>query len=123
MKLIIVLLFIECMLPIIIQAIQSSIPTDANTASTDSRYLLHTKLNALLQHSYQTLPMFVAAILLSLYLLVPLELVNRLVVGYVVFNVVFILANLASLTTLMRISWTIMVACNIMIFGLVWYFL
>ncbi len=69
-------------------------------------------------NAYETLPVFLASVLMAQYLVLPQPLINDLAWAYVVLRVFYILAYMANLSTLRSLIWTLAYACPMLLFFL-----
>lgn len=84
----------------------------ANTTGMASR------ANAVQQNSYETLPIFLASVIVSLLYFVPVEVVSRIAWLYVVLRVIYGVAYLLNLATFRSIVWAVSFACPLFLFYL-----
>lgn len=76
------------------------------------------RANAVQANSFETLPMFLAGVLLAMHCFVPQMIVNGLACFYVLLRVVFGVAYVANWATLRSIFWVASMACVVMLFVL-----
>ena len=76
------------------------------------------RANAAQQNSYETLPVFLAAVIVALLFFVPLSVVVQLAWLYVVLRVIYGLAYIANWSTFRSIIWALSLACPMMLFYL-----
>jgi len=69
-------------------------------------------------NAYETLPVFLASVLMAQYLVLPQPLINDLAWAYVVMRVFYTLAYIANLSTLRSLIWTLSYACPMLLFFL-----
>jgi uncharacterized MAPEG superfamily protein len=79
---------------------------------------LAARANAAQANSFETLPIFLAAVLMAEYMVVPPAVVNKLAIAYVVLRVLYGLAYLGNWSSLRSVLWTISFACPILLFVL-----
>ncbi|HCH25652.1 MULTISPECIES: MAPEG family protein [Psychrobacter] len=76
------------------------------------------RANAAQQNSYETLPVFLAAVLVAMLFFVPQLIVNVLAWLYVLIRIGFCIAYISNLATFRSILWTLSMACPLMLFYL-----
>lgn len=76
------------------------------------------RANAAQQNSFESLPIFLASVIVAMLFFVPQVVVNYLAVMYVVFRVIFSIAYIANWATLRSIIWTLSMACCFLLFYL-----
>lgn len=76
------------------------------------------RANAAQQNSYETLPIFLAAVIVSMLFFVPQPVINYLAVMYVILRIVYGLAYIVNLPTFRSIIWVLSMACCFMLFYL-----
>ena len=76
------------------------------------------RANAAQQNSYETLPVFLAAVLVSMLFFVPQSIVNVLAWLYVIIRVGYCTAYITNLSTFRSILWLLSMACSLMLFYL-----
>lgn len=86
-------------------------------------FLQHTtgmaaRANAAQQNSYETLPVFLAAVLVAMLFFVPQLIVNTLAWLYVLIRIGFCAAYITNLATFRSILWVLSLACCLMLFYL-----
>ncbi|ANF82788.1 hypothetical protein A3K93_11715 [Acinetobacter sp. NCu2D-2] len=74
---------------------------------------LAARAHAAQQNSFESLPLFIAAILMAEYLVVPQSLVMTFGIGYLFFRVVYGICYLANWATLRSIVWLLSMLCPI----------
>ncbi|MDO5651160.1 MAG: MAPEG family protein [Moraxella sp.] len=77
---------------------------------------LSARANAAQANSYESLPLFLAAVLMAMYTFVPQQVVNGLAWAYVGTRVVFAIAYLGNLPVLRSVAWCASFACVITLF-------
>ena len=70
------------------------------------------------QNSYETLPIFLAAVVTALLFFVPLSVVSQLAWLYILLRLIFGLAYLANWATFRSVVWVLGLACPLMLFYL-----
>ena len=74
---------------------------------------LASRANAAQQNSYESLPLFIASILMAEYMVVPQSLVMTFGIAYLVFRVIYGICYLANWSTLRSIVWLLSLLCPI----------
>jgi len=69
-------------------------------------------------NSYETLPVFLAAVIVALLFFVPLSVVTQLAWLYVILRIIYGLAYIANWATFRSIIWSLSLACPLMLFYL-----
>lgn len=76
------------------------------------------RANAAQQNSYETLPVFLAAVLVAMLFFVPQLIINTIAWLYVLIRVGYGVAYIANLATFRSILWGLSIACCLMLFYL-----
>ena len=76
---------------------------------------LAARANAAQQNSFESLPLFIAAILMAEYMVVPQHLVMLLGIGYLVLRVIYGICYLCNWATLRSIVWLLSMLCPILL--------
>lgn len=76
---------------------------------------LAARANAVQANSYETLPVFLAAVLMAEYMVVSQVVINQLAMFYVILRVLYGVAYLINWATLRSILWVLGLACPIML--------
>lgn len=76
------------------------------------------RANAAQQNSYETLPIFLAAVLVAMLFFVPQSIINTLAWLYVVIRLGYCVAYITNLATFRSILWALSMACPLMLFYL-----
>ena len=76
------------------------------------------RANAAQQNSYETLPVFLAAVLTAMLLFVPQSIINVLAWLYVMIRIGYCTAYITNLSTFRSILWVLSMACCLMLFYL-----
>ena len=79
---------------------------------------LAARANAAQQNSYESLPVFLAAVIVALLFFVPLSVVTQLAWLYVILRVIYGMAYIANWATFRSIIWALSMACPLMLFYL-----
>ncbi|MEK5782113.1 MAPEG family protein, partial [Acinetobacter baumannii] len=74
---------------------------------------LASRANAAQQNSFESLPLFIASILMAEYMVVPQSLVMTFGIAYLVFRVIYGICYLANWSTLRSIVWLLSLLCPI----------
>ena len=86
-------------------------------------FLQHTtgaaaRANAAQQNSYETLPVFLAAVLVAMLFFVPQSIVNNLACLYVLIRIAYGIAYIVNLPTFRSILWALSMVCCLLLFYL-----
>lgn len=73
-------------------------------------------------NSYETLPVFLAAVLIAIYTFVPMAVVNLLAAGYVLFRIGYIASYAANLAMLRSVNWLLSMLCTLGLFAFAFWF-
>ena len=76
------------------------------------------RANAAQKNSYETLPVFLAAVLTAMLFFVPQSIINILAWLYVLIRIGFCVAYITNLATFRSILWVLSIACCLMLFYL-----
>ena len=76
------------------------------------------RANAAQQNSYETLPVFLAAVLVAMLFFVPQLIINTIAWLYVLIRIGYGVAYIANLATFRSILWVLSIACCLMLFYL-----
>lgn len=71
------------------------------------------RAHAVQQNSFESLPLFIAAVLMAEYLVMPQSLVMTFGIAYLVFRVMYGICYLANWATLRSITWLLSMLCPI----------
>lgn len=74
------------------------------------------RANAAQLNSFETLPIFLAAVLTAQYMIVPQAMINNLAVAYVLLRVIYGIAYIANLASFRSVIWLLGLACPILLF-------
>lgn len=80
---------------------------------------LSSRANAVQQNSFESLPLFIAAILMAEYMVVPQAVIMTFGIAYIVLRIVYGICYLANWATLRSIVWTLSLLCPICLLLLV----
>ena len=76
------------------------------------------RANAAQQNSYETLPIFLVAVLVAMLFFVPQAIVNKLAWLYVIIRMGYCVAYITNLAVFRSILWVLSIACILMLFYL-----
>ncbi len=76
------------------------------------------RANAAQQNSYETLPVFLAAVIVGMLFFVPQSIVNVLAWLYVLIRVGYCVAYVTNLATFRSVLWVLSMVCSLMLFYL-----
>ena len=76
------------------------------------------RANAAQQNSFESLPIFLASVIVAMLFFVPQIVVNYLAVMYVALRLMYAIAYIVNLPTLRYIVWALSMACCFMLFYL-----
>ena len=74
---------------------------------------LAARANAVQQNSFERLPLFIAAILMAEYMVVPQSIIMLLGIAYLALRLIYGICYLANIATLRSIIWFLSMACPI----------
>lgn len=80
---------------------------------------LAARANAVQQNSFESLPLFIAAILMAEYMVVPQFMIMMLGTAYLILRIIYGICYLANIATLRSIIWFMSMACPIYLLILV----
>ncbi|RKG34972.1 MAPEG family protein [Acinetobacter rongchengensis] len=80
---------------------------------------LAARANAVQQNSFESLPLFIAAILMAEYMVVSQHLIMMLGIAYIVLRIIYAICYLANISTLRSIIWFLSMACPILLLLLI----
>ena len=80
---------------------------------------LAARANAVQQNSFESLPLFIAAILMAEYMVVPQSIIMLLGIAYLALRLIYGICYLANIATLRSIIWFLSMACPIYLLILV----
>ena len=122
---IIYLILIACLLPYVFAVIAKMAGGfRAQDNQNPREFLSKTKglaarANAVQQNSFEGLPLFIAAILIAEYMVLPQSIVMTFGIAYVVLRVIYGLCYLANWATLRSIVWFMALSCPVLLLLLV----
>ena len=74
---------------------------------------LAARANAVQQNSFESLPLFIAAVLMAEYMVVPQVIIMKLGIAYIVLRIIYGICYLLNLATLRSSIWFLSMACPI----------
>nr|WP_315043017.1 MAPEG family protein [uncultured Moraxella sp.] len=77
------------------------------------------RANAAQQNSYETLPIFLASVIIALLFFVPTVIVSKVAWLYVILRILYGLAYMANWATLRSVLWAVGFACPLFLFYIV----
>lgn len=119
---IILMIIVACLLPYVFTLIaKSKGGFQAKDNQNPREFLAKTtglsaRANAVQQNSFESLPLFIAAILMAEYMVVPERFILTLGWAYIIFRVIYGICYLANLATLRSIIWFFSLLCPILLF-------
>ena len=122
---IIYLILIACLLPYVFTVIAKKTAGFKGRDNQNPRdFLAKTtglaaRANAVQQNSFESLPLFIAAILMAEYMVVPQTVIMTFGIAYIVLRIVYGICYLANWSTLRSIVWTLSLLCPICLLLLV----
>ena len=118
---IIYLILIACLLPYVFTIIaKASGGFKAADNQNPREFLAKTtglaaRANAVQQNSFESLPLFIAAILMAEYMVVSQHLIMMLGIAYIVLRIIYGICYLANISALRTIIWALSLACPIIL--------
>ena len=122
---IIYLILIACLLPYVFTVIAKKTAGFKGRDNQNPRdFLAKTtglaaRANAAQQNSFESLPLFIAAILMAEYMVVPQAVIMTFGIAYIVLRIVYGICYLANWATLRSIVWILSLLCPICLLLLV----
>ncbi|ENW96899.1 MAPEG family protein [Acinetobacter sp. NIPH 298] len=119
---IILIIIVACLLPYVFTLVaKSKGGFQAKDNHNPREFLARTtglsaRANAVQQNSFESLPLFIAAILMAEYMVIPERFILTLGWAYIVFRVIYGICYLANLATLRSIIWFFSLLCPIFLF-------
>lgn len=118
---IIYLILIACLLPYvfaILAKVLGGFKAEDNQNPRD--FLAHTtglaaRANAVQQNSFESLPLFIAAVLIAEYLVVAQFIIMMFGIAYIVLRIIYGICYLANWSTLRSVVWVMSMACPILL--------
>lgn len=122
---IIYLILIACLLPYVFtiivkvsggfSAADNQNPRDFLAKTTG----LSARANAVQQNSFESLPLFIAAVLMAEYMVVSQHLIMMLGIAYIILRIIYGICYLANISALRSIIWFLSMACPIILLLLI----
>lgn len=118
---IIYLILIACLLPYVFTIIAKIAGGFRIRDNQDPREFLAkttglaARANAVQQNSFESLPLFIAAILMAEYMVVPQYFTMMMGSAYIVLRIIYAICYLLNLSTLRSIIWFLSMACPIIL--------
>ena len=122
---IILMIIIACLLPYVFTLIaKAKGGFQAKDNQNPREFLAKTtglaaRANAVQQNSFESLPLFIAAILMAEYMVVSQHLIMMLGIAYIVLRIIYGICYLANISALRTIIWALSLACQIILLLLV----
>ena len=122
---IILMIIIACLLPYVFTLIaKAKGGFQAKDNQNPREFLAKTtglaaRANAVQQNSFESLPLFIAAILMAEYMVVSQHLIMMLGIAYIVLRIIYGICYLANISALRTIIWALSLACPIILLLLV----
>ncbi len=120
----IIAMIIACALPLGFAAMAKALGGFQSTDNAHPRDFLDkltgmpARANAVQQNSYESLPMFLAAVTVAMIFFVPQSAVNHLACLYVVIRIAYGVAYLLNLALFRSILWALSMACIFVLFAM-----
>ena len=76
---------------------------------------LAARANAVQQNAFESLPLFIASVLIAEYMVVPQIAIMKLGIAYIVLRIIYGICYLLNLATLRSIIWFLSMACPILL--------
>jgi uncharacterized MAPEG superfamily protein len=118
---IIYLILIACLLPYVFTVIAKMAAGFKNKDNQNPREFLAkstglaARANAVQQNSFESLPLFIAAVLLAEYMVIPQSLVMSLGIAYLALRIIYGLCYLANWAMLRSVVWLLSMLCPIIL--------
>lgn len=118
---IIYLILIACLLPYIFAILAKVLGGfKAEDNQNPREFLANTtglaaRANAAQQNSFESLPLFIASVLMAEYLVVAQDIIMMFGIAYIVLRVVYGICYLANWSTLRSVVWALSMACPILL--------
>ena len=74
---------------------------------------LAARANAVQQNSFESLPLFIAAVLMAEYMVIPQSFIMTLGIAYLILRIIYGICYLANWATLRSIIWTLSMLCPV----------
>lgn len=76
---------------------------------------LAARANAVQQNSFESLPLFIAAVLMAEYMVISQSIIMTLGIAYIVLRIVYGICYLCNLSTLRSVIWLLSMACPVVL--------
>ena len=122
---IVYLILIACLLPYVFTVIaKKTAGFKARDNQNPRKFLgeitgLAARAHAVQQNSFESLPLFIAAILMAEYMVVPQTVIMTFGIAYIVFRIMYGICYLANWATLRSVVWLLALLCPICLLILV----
>lgn len=121
---VILAMMVACLLPIFLAWIAKALGGYKMSNNNHPRdFLAHltgaaARANAAQQNSYETLPVFLASVVIGLLFFVPMTAIAQLAWLYVVLRIIYAIAYIGNWATFRSIIWALGMACPMLLFYL-----
>ena len=118
---VILIILVACLLPYVFTLIAKSTGRfQAQHNQNPREFLAKTtglaaRANAVQQNSFESLPLFIAAVLMAEYMVIPQVVVMMFGIAYIVLRIIYGICYLANWATLRSIVWMLSLLCPICI--------
>ncbi|CAB1219867.1 MAPEG family protein [Acinetobacter bouvetii] len=122
---IIYLILIACLLPYVFTTIaKKAAGFKARDNQNPREFLSKTtglaaRANAVQQNSFESLPLFIAAILMAEYMVIPQRIIMSIGIAYIILRIFYGVCYLANWATLRTVIWTLSLLCPVCLLLLV----
>ena len=122
---IVYLIIIACLLPYVFAVIAKMAGGFKREDNQNPREFLAkttgfaARANAVQQNSFESLPLFIAAVLMAEYMVVSQHLIMMLGIAYIVLRIIYGICYLANISALRSIIWFLSMACPIILLLLI----
>lgn len=123
---VIVAMVVACLLPYVFTILAKKLGGFAKKDNHDPRAFLATttglpaRLNAVQANSFESLPIFMGAVLTAMYVFVPQNVINFLAWFYVVLRVLYGVAYALDMATVRSVIWGLSLGCCLLLFYFAW---
>lgn len=117
-------MMVACLLPIVFASVAKMLGGFTPKDNANPRDFMQkatgraARANAAQQNSYESLPVFLAAVVTALLFFVPVAVIAKIAWLYVLLRVVYGVAYVMDLSTFRSIVWALSLACSMMLFYL-----
>ena len=118
---IVYLIIIACLLPYVFTVVAKMVGGFKREDNQNPREFLAkttgfaARANAVQQNSFESLPLFIAAVLMAEYMVIPQVVVMMFGIAYIVLRIIYGICYLANWATLRSIVWMLSLLCPICI--------